>query len=72
MKRIGKSVIYGLITVAIAFTIISTNIYPLPSWATVNLPTQTETATPRRLKITVNISEPDDLKVKEGEQKEID
>ena len=52
-----------------AIAIITTNIYPLLSWTTGNNGiTQTETTTPKRLNITVNISEPDDLKVKEGEQ----
>ena len=69
MKRVSKLVVYGLITAAIAFTIISTSVTPLPSWATaIAQVTQTETTTPKRLNITVNVSEPDDLKVSEGEQ----
>ena len=69
MKRVSKLVIYGLVTAAIALTVISTNIYPLPSWATaIAQVTQTETSRPKRLNITVNVSEPEDLKVKEGEQ----
>ena len=49
--------------------IIFSNVYPLPSWATdIAQVTQTETTTSKRLNITVNISEPDDLKVSEGEQ----
>lgn len=69
MKRVSKLVIYGLVTAAIALTVISINIYPLPSWATaIAQVTQTETTTPRRLNITVNVTEPDDLKVSEGEQ----
>ena len=67
MKRVSKLVIYGLVIVGMAIAIITTNIYPLPSWATA-IAQQTETTTPKRLNITVNISEPDDLKVKEGEQ----
>ena len=69
MKRKGSSVVYGLTTIAIAFTIISTNVYSLPSWqSAIALNTQTETTTPRRLTITVNVTEPDDLKVSQGEQ----
>ena len=69
MKRVSKLVIYGLVIVGIAIAIITSNIFPLSSWATgTNQPTQTETTTPKRLNITVNISEPDDLKVSEGEQ----
>lgn len=68
MKRVSKLIIYGLVIVGIAIAIITTNIYPLPSWATDNLPTQTEITSPRRLNITVNVTEPDDLKVSEGEQ----
>ena len=68
MKRVSKLVIYGLVIVGMAIAIISTNIYPLPSWATDSLPTQTETTTPKRLNITVQVTEPDDLKVSEGEQ----
>ena len=68
MKRISKLVLYGLVMVGMAIAIITTNIYPLSSWATDNLPTQTETTTPKRLNITVNVTEPDDLKVEQGEQ----
>ena len=70
MKRVSKLVIYGLVIVSMAIAIIFSDIYPLPSWATDNLPTQTETTTPRRLNITVNVTEPEDLKVSEGEQVE--
>ena len=68
MKRVSKLVIYGLVVVGMAIAIIFSSVYPLPSWATDNLPTQTETTSPRRLNITVNVTEPDDLKVSEGEQ----
>ena len=67
MKRASKLVIYGLVIVSMAIAIIFSNV-GLPSWATDNLPTQTETTTPKRLNITVNVTEPDDLKVSEGEQ----
>ena len=39
-----------------AIATIFSDVYPLPSWATDNLPTQTETTTPRRLYIAVNVS----------------
>lgn len=65
MKRVSKLIIYGLIAVAIALTINFTNIYPLTATST-SQSDQTETTTPKRLDITVNLSEPDDLKVKEG------
>ncbi len=69
MNRVSKLVIYGLVTVALALPIIFTNAFPLTSWATVNnQPTQTETTAPKRLNITVQVTEPDDLKVSEGEQ----
>ena len=69
MKRASRLVIYGLVIVGMAIAIITTNIYPLPSWATaIAQVTQTETTSPRRLNITVNVTEPDDLKVSEGEQ----
>ncbi|HEY9768879.1 MAG TPA: hypothetical protein V6C71_10340 [Coleofasciculaceae cyanobacterium] len=69
MKRVSKLVVYGLITAAIALTIISTNVTPLPTWATdIAQATQTETTTPKRLTITVRVTEPDDLKVSEGEE----
>lgn len=69
MKRVSKLVMYGLVIVGMAIAIITTNFFPLASWATAtNQPTQTETTTPRRLNITVNVTEPDDLKVTEGEQ----
>ena len=69
MNRVSKSIVYGLVTVAIAFSIISTNFFPLSSWATAKgQVTQTETTTPRRLNITVNVTEPDDLKVEQGER----
>ena len=71
MKRVSKLVIYGLVIVGIAIAIITTNIFPLSNWATaIAQVTQTETTTPRRLNITVNISEPEDLKVEQGEQVE--
>ena len=69
MKRVSKLIVYGLVIVGIALAIITTNIYPLPSWAThITQKTQIETFIPKRLNITVNISEPDDLKVSEGER----
>lgn len=68
MNRVSKLVIYGLVIVGMAIAIIFSDVYPLPSWATDNLPTKTETTTPKRLNITVKVTEPDDLKVKEGEQ----
>lgn len=47
MKRASKLVIYGLVIVGIAIAIITTNIFPLTSWATANNgTTQTETTTP--------------------------
>ena len=71
MKRVSKLVIYGLVIVGMAIAIITTNVTLLPSWATAFAQgTQTETTSPKRLNITVNISEPDDLKVKEGERVE--
>ena len=68
MNRVSKLVIYGLvIVVMMAIAIITTNIFPLPSWATAtSQQTQTETTTPKRLNITVRVTEPDDLKVSEG------
>lgn len=40
---------------------------PLPIWATATSQgTQTETTTPKRLNITVKVTEPDDLKIGEG------
>ncbi|MGV2826937.1 hypothetical protein [Myxosarcina sp. GI1(2024)] len=78
MKRVSKLVVYGLVTTAIGFasarsaialTIISTNINPLPSWAT-DIAQATQTTTPKRLTITVKGTEPDHLKVSEGEQVE--
>ena len=67
MKRVSKLIIYVLITTAIAVTVISTNFFSLSSWATdIIQGTQTTTTAPKRLNITVNISEPDDLKVSEG------
>ena len=69
MKRVSKLVIYGLVIVGMAIAIITTNIYPLSNWATaIAQVTQTETTTAKRLNITVNVTEPDDLKVSEGEQ----
>ena len=70
MKRVSKLVIYGLVIVGMAIAIIFSDVYPLPSWATnatSRIQTQT-TTTPKRLKITVKVSEPDDLKVSEGEE----
>ena len=69
MKRASKLVIYGLVIVSMAIAIITTNIFPLSSWATaIAQQTQIETTSPKLLNITVNICEPDDLKVSEGEQ----
>jgi hypothetical protein len=68
MKRVSKLVVYGLVIVGIAIAIITTNVKPLPSWATANQGQQTQTTRPKRLKITVRVSEPDDLKVSEGEE----
>ncbi len=69
MKRVSNLVIYALVTVAIALAIIFTNAFPLTSWATANnQPTQTETTVPKRLNITVTVTEPDDLKINEGSQ----
>ena len=66
MNRVSKLVIYGLVIVGMAIAIITTNIYPLPSWATANNGiTQTETTSPKRLNITINVTEPDDLTVSE-------
>jgi hypothetical protein len=65
MKRTIKLIIYGLIAVAIALTVNFTNIYPLTATSS-SQSNQTETTIPKRLDITVNLSEPDDLKVKEG------
>ena len=67
MKRLSKLVIYGLVIVSMAIAIIFSNIYPLPSWATANQEIEATTK-PRRLKITVKVSEPEDLKVSEGEE----
>ena len=67
MKRVSKLVIYGLVIVGIGIAIITTNIYPLSSWATADRE-QAETTSPKRLNITVNVTKPDDLKVSEGEQ----
>ena len=67
MKKVGKLVIYGVLIISMAIAIITTNIFPLTSWATANnQPTQTETTTPKRLNITVTVTEPDDLKINEG------
>ena len=69
MNRVSKLVIYGLVIVGMAIAIITTNIFPLSNWATaIAQVTQTETTSPRRLNITVNVTEPDDLKVSEGER----
>ena len=56
MKRVSKLVIYGLVIVGIAIAIITTNIFPLSNWTTA-IAQQRETTTPRRLNITVNVSE---------------
>ena len=65
-KKLRNLFIYGLVIVAIAISPAFTNFMPLPSWATA---TQGEATTrPRRLAITVKVSEPNDLKVSEGEQ----
>ena len=63
MKRVSKLIIYGLIALAIAFLINFINIYPLTATSTNQ---QTQTTIPKRLNITVSISEPDDLKISEG------
>ena len=63
MKRVSKLIIYGFIALAIAFLINFTNIYPLTATSTNQ---QTQTTIPKRLNITVSISEPDDLKISEG------
>ena len=44
MNRVSKLVIYGLVIVGMAIAIIFSDVYPLPSWATDNLPTQNETS----------------------------
>ncbi len=63
MKRVRKLIIYGFIALAIAFLINFINIYPLTATSTNQ---QTQTTIPKRLNITVSISEPDDLKITEG------
>ncbi|MDJ0592676.1 MAG: hypothetical protein QNJ72_22260 [Pleurocapsa sp. MO_226.B13] len=69
MNRVSKLVIYGLVIISMAIAIIFSDVYPLPSWATdIAQVTQTETTTPKRLNITVKVTEPDDLKVTEGER----
>ena len=71
MNRVSKLIVYGLIVVGMATAIIFSNVDLIPSWATdIAQATQTETTTPRRLNITVNVTEPEDLKVSEGEQVE--
>ncbi len=65
MKRVRKLIIYGFIALAIAFLINFTNIYPLTATSTNQT---TQTTIPKRLNITVSISEPDDLKISEGSQ----
>ena len=67
MKRSRNLIIYGLVTAAIAISLTFTNIHPLPSWANATQGQETTTR-PRRLAITVKVSEPDDLKVSEGEE----
>ena len=64
-KRFRNLLIYGLVIAAIAIAPTFTNLFPLPSWATANQEQETTTR-PRRLAITVKVSEPDDLKVTEG------
>ena len=66
-KRFRNLLIYGLVIAAIAIVPTFTNFLPLPSWATANQEQQTTTR-PRRLTITVKVSEPNDLKVSEGEE----
>ena len=57
MKRVSKLIVYGLVIVGMAIAIVTTNIYPLPSWATaIAQQTQTETTSPKRLNIAVNMS----------------
>ena len=67
IKRFRNLLIYGLVIAAIAIAPTFTNFFPLPSWATANQEQETNTR-PRRLAITVKVSEPDDLKVSEGEE----
>ena len=67
MNRVSKLIIYGLVIVGMAIAIIATNIFPLSNWATAtSQQTQTETTAPKRLNITVKVTEPDDLKIGEG------
>ena len=66
MKKFRNLVVYGLVIAAIAIAPTFIDL-PLPSWATANQE-QEATTRPRRLAITVNVTEPDDLKVIEGEQ----
>ena len=69
IKRFKNLLIYGLVVAAIALSPAFTNFFPLPSWATANQGQQQESTTrPRRLAIKVKVSEPDDLKVSEGEE----
>jgi hypothetical protein len=58
MKRAIKLIIYGVMVSAIALMV---NIYPLTA-----SDRQAETTIPNRLDITVNLNQPEDLKVKEG------
>ena len=67
MKRVSKLVIYGLVIVGIAIAIITTNFFPLSSWATgTNQGTEPTITVPKRLNITVQVTEPEDLKIGEG------
>ncbi len=74
MNRVNKLVIYGLVIVVImAIAIVTTNIFPLSNWATAtSQQTQTETTAPKRLNITVKVTESDDLKIGEGSQVKLD
>ena len=65
--KIRNLLIYGLIIGAMAIAPTFTSFLPLPSWAIANQEQQTTTR-PRRLAITVKVSEPSDLKVSEGEE----
>ena len=67
MKKNENLIVYGLVTAAIAIALTFTSFYPLPIWATANQGQEAATR-PRRLAITVNVTDPDDLKVEEGEQ----
>ena len=65
-KRFRNLLVYGLVIAAIAIVPTFTNL-SLPGWAIDQLE-QEATTRPRRLAITVNVTDPDDLKVEEGEE----